>query len=101
MARHMAVSEGNNYATMPVSYKAHKHEGSSNDSSEHLQQSEKLINDTYYPTITQCTGPIPIYRVSQDTLLWINNECNLDLNGVMLLSSRQPHSPPIVLFTPL
>ena len=59
MARHMAVSESNNYATMPVSYKAHKHEGSSNDSSEHLQQSEKLINDTYYPTITQCTGPIP------------------------------------------
>ena len=53
MARHMAVSESNNYATMPVSYKAHKHEGSSNDSSEHLQQSEKLINDTYYPTITQ------------------------------------------------
>ena len=58
MARHMAVSESNNYATMPVSYKAHKHEGSSNDSSEHLQQSEKLINDTYYPTITQCTGPM-------------------------------------------
>ena len=55
MARHMAVSESNNYATMPVSYKAHKHEGSSNDSSEHLQQSEKLINDTHYPTITQCT----------------------------------------------
>ena len=69
MARHMAVSESNNYATMPVSYKAHKHEGSSNDSSEHLQQSEKLINDTYYTTITQCTGPIPIYRVSQGTLL--------------------------------
>ena len=52
MARHMAVSESNNYATMPVSYKAHKHEGSSNDSSEHLQQSEKLIND-YIKTFTE------------------------------------------------
>ena len=42
-SRHMTVSEspGNNYATMPVSYKAHPQ--SSNDSSEHFQQSENKI----------------------------------------------------------
>ena len=39
-SRHMTVSESNNYATMPVSYKAH---ASTNDSPEHFQQSEKLM----------------------------------------------------------